>query len=141
MDSEINDSRWVDDRLASLNPSSRWQPNSAHALARLRSWQGDHLERLLPSDVEPPWFVSLWRNLREMIHPEELPPLDVTSKPVPVKDIWGLYATNRKSMLYSTALQSAVVVLLFTVSFNKTVQDKVRETVTLIAPVLEPLDM
>ncbi len=44
-------------------------------------------------------------------------------------------------MLYSVGLQSFVVLLLFTVSFNKTVQDKVKETVTLIAPVLQPLDM
>src|SRR5579871_5574580 len=101
--------------------------------------QDDHLSRLLPENVEPPWFVGLWRNIQEMIHPEKLPPLEVTSKPVPVKDIWGLYATDRKSMLYSVGLQSTVVILLFTVSFNKTVQQKVKETVTLIAPVLEPL--
>jgi TonB family protein len=42
-------------------------------------------------------------------------------------------------MLYSVGLQSFVVLLLFTVSFNKTVQQKVRDTVTLIAPALEPL--
>ena len=103
--------------------------------------QDDHLDRLLPTNVEPPWFVGLWNNIQEMIHPEKLPPLEVTSKPIPVKDIWGLYATDRKSMLYSVALQSTVVLLLFTVSFNKTVQEKVKETVTLIAPVLQPLDM
>jgi len=101
--------------------------------------QDDHLDHLLPENVEPPWFVSLWQNLKEMIHPEKLPPLEVTSKPVPVKDIWGLYATDRKSMLYSLALQGTVVLLLFTVSLNKTVQEKVKETVTLIAPVLEPM--
>lgn len=65
--------------------------------------------------------------------------MELTSKPVPVKDIWGLYATDRKSMVYSVALQSTVVLLLFTVSFSKTVQQKVKDTVTLIAPVLEPL--
>jgi TonB family protein len=103
--------------------------------------QDDHLDRLLPENVEPPWFVGIWNNIQEMLHPEKLPPLEVTSKPVPVKDIWGLYPTDRKSMLYSTALQGTVVLLLFTVSFNKTVQEKVRESVTLIAPALQPLDM
>src|SRR5579859_6412818 len=103
--------------------------------------QDDHLARLLPDNVEHPWFISLWENVQEMIHPEKLPPLEVTSKPVPVKDIWGLYAQDRKSMLYSLGLQGTVVLLLFTVSFNKTVQDKVKETVTLVAPVLQPLDM
>jgi protein TonB len=101
--------------------------------------QDDHLDRLLPENVEPPWFVGLWRNIQEMIHPEKLPPLEVTSKPIPVKDIWGLYATDRKSMVYSVALQSTVVLLLFTVSFNKTVQDKIKEITPLIAPVLEPM--
>lgn len=103
--------------------------------------QDDHLDRLLPENVEPPWFVGIWNNIQEMIHPEKLPPLELTSKPVPVKDIWGLYPTDRKSMLYSTALQGTVVLLLFTVSFSKTVQEKVKESVTLIAPVLQPLDM
>src|SRR5580693_1498179 len=100
MDSETNVSQWVDGRMASLNPSTQWRPNATLALARLKDWQGDHLERLLPDNVEPPWFVGIWNSIREMIHPENLPPLKVTSKPVPVKDIWGLYATNRKSMLY-----------------------------------------
>jgi TonB family protein len=104
--------------------------------------QHDHLDRLLPENVEPPWFVGLWQNIQEMIHPEKLPPLELTSKPVPVKDIWGLYATDRKSMLYSVALQSAIVGLLFTIGLNKTVQEKVVQTVTpLVAPVLQPLDM
>lgn len=138
MDSENSVSQWVDDQLASLNPSSRWQPDSHQAMARLRSWQEDHLDRLLPADVEPPWFVGLWRNLQEMLHREKLPPLNVTSKPVPVHDIWGLYPTKRKSMLYSVALQCAVVTLVFSASFNKTVQDHIKQTVSLIAPVLQP---
>jgi len=105
--------------------------------------QDDHLDRLLPENVEPPWFVGIWNNIQEMLHPEKLPPLEVTSKPVPVKDIWGLYATDKKSMMYSVALQSTVVLLLFTVSLNKTVQDKVKETFTpLIEPApLKPIDM
>jgi len=103
--------------------------------------QDDHLDRLLHEDVEPPWFISLWRAIQEKLHPEQLPPLELTSKPVPVKDIWGLYATDRKSMVYSVGLQSFVVLLLFTVSFNKTVQEKVKETVTLIAPDLKPYEI
>jgi len=102
--------------------------------------QDDHLSHLLPENLEPPWFVGIWNNIQEMIHPEKLPPLELTSKPVPVKDIWGLYATNPRSMAYSLALQGTVVVLLFTVSLNKTVQDKIKQAVTpLIAPDLAPL--
>src|ERR1017187_324162 len=101
--------------------------------------QDDHLSRLLPENLEPPWFVGIWNSVKDMIHPEKLPPLEITSKPIPVKDIWGLYPTDGKSIAYSVALQSAVVALLFTVSLNKTVQQKVKDTVLLFSPVLEPL--
>jgi periplasmic protein TonB len=102
----------------------------------------DHLDRLLPENVEPPWFVGIWQNIKEMIHPEELPPLEITSKPIPVKDIWGLYATDRKSMLYSVALQGGLLAIMVAAGMNKTVQQKVSQVVTpLIAPVLQPIDM
>ena len=141
---EFDVRQFVEGRMASLDASTcGWQPDAMRALTRLKMMQqGDHLDHLLPLNVEPPWFVSLWTNFKEMIHPPQLPPLEVTSKPIPVKDIWGLYATNRKSMLYSVALQSAVVAAAFAVSLNPTVQQAVRQTVTpLVAPVLKPLDM
>jgi hypothetical protein len=49
----------------------------------------DHLARLLAPDTETPWYKSIFENIREFIHPEKLPPLELTSKPVAVKDIWG----------------------------------------------------
>ncbi len=43
----------------------------------------DHLDRLLmTSDLEEPWYRSLVRSVRELIHPPELPPLIVTSRPI-----------------------------------------------------------
>ena len=43
----------------------------------------DHLDRLLmKSDLEEPWYRSIVKNVREAIHPTELPPLVVTSRPV-----------------------------------------------------------
>jgi periplasmic protein TonB len=50
----------------------------------------DNLSRLLVPDMEVPWFRSLLRNIKEAINPPRLAPFDVTSKPVAVKDIWGL---------------------------------------------------
>src|ERR1039457_4343576 len=73
--------------------------------------QDDHLSRLLPENLEPPWFVGIWNNLKEMIHPEKLPPLEITSKPIPVKDIWGLYPTDGKSIAYSVGWIQAPDVL------------------------------
>lgn len=42
-----------------------------------------HLDRLLvKTNLEEPWFKSIVRSIREMIHPPQLPPLEVTSRPV-----------------------------------------------------------
>jgi periplasmic protein TonB len=95
----------------------------------------EHLNRLLtPSDMERPWFRSLYESIKELIHPPKLPPLEVTSQPVAVKDIWGQYGRQKKSWLYSTTFQVCVVVLLFTVFSSKAVQQAVKETATLLIP-------
>jgi protein TonB len=94
----------------------------------------DHLSRLLVAEVEEPWYRSFIRNIRETINPPKLPPLEVTSKPVAVKDIWGLYGRQKKSFMMSTGFQVGVVALLFTVFSTKVVQDQVKQVATLIMP-------
>ena len=63
-----------------------------------------HLQRLLAGDVEEPFFRSLFRNIKEFINPPKLPPLEVTSQPVPVKDIWGFYGGQEKRAGVSSLL-------------------------------------
>ncbi|HWB86287.1 MAG TPA: energy transducer TonB [Bryobacteraceae bacterium] len=109
------------------------QPNNP-----LFSNADDHLDRLLAPDMEEPWYRSLYRNIKETIHPPELPPLEVTSKPVAVKDIWGLYDNKKSSFMMSTGFQVAVVILLATVFSSKPAQNLVKQAVTLIAPTLPP---
>lgn len=94
----------------------------------------DHLSRLLVSQVEEPWYRSLFQSLKETFNPPKLPPLELTSKPVAVKDIWGLYGRQKKSFMMSTGFQVAVVVILFTVFSSKPVQKAVQATMTLIMP-------
>jgi protein TonB len=61
-----------------------------------------HLQRLLAPTVEESWLRSLYRNVKDVINPPKLPPLQVTSRPVAVKDIWGgVYSRRRKSTLMS----------------------------------------
>jgi len=95
----------------------------------------DHLSRLLVSQVEEPWYRSFFRNIKETFNPPKLPPLEVTSKPVAVKDIWGLYGRQKKSFMMSTGFQIGVVVLLFTVFSSKVVQQQIRQITPLIMPV------
>jgi TonB family protein len=95
----------------------------------------DHLARLLPPDMEEPWYKSFVNNIKDAINPPKLPPLEVTSQPVAVKDIWGLYGRQKKSFMVSAGFQVGVVALLLTVFSSKAVQQKVKEFVPLIAPI------
>jgi periplasmic protein TonB len=99
-----------------------------------------HLQRLLaPVNIEEPWYKSLWQNVRELVNPPKLPPLVVTSKPVPVQDIWGFYGgQEKKAGLSSLLIHSGVIALLFLVGLNKNVQQVVKDKITLIAPDLAP---
>jgi TonB family protein len=95
----------------------------------------DHLRRLLIADVEDPWYRSLIRNIKEWIHPPKLPPLEVTSKPIAVKSIWGDYRYGRQAGMGSVLVHISAVALLFTVFSSKAVQQAVKNTVSLVAPV------
>jgi periplasmic protein TonB len=95
----------------------------------------DHLSHLLINEIEEPWYRSLYNNIKDAINPPKLAPLEVTSKPIAVKDIWGLYGRQRKSWMMSTGFQVAVVIVLFTVLSNKTVQTKLQQTVSLVLPI------
>src|ERR1700724_1588309 len=98
-----------------------------------------HLQRLLAGDVEEPWFRSFIKNIRELFNPPKLPPLEVTSTPVPVKDIWGFYGGQEKRAGVSSLLiHVAAIALLFIIGTNKTVQQVVRQQISIIAPDLSP---
>jgi TonB family protein len=113
------------------------QPHDLHPTT-----EEDHLSRLLVEGVEEPWFRSLFRNIKDLVDPPRLPPLVLTSKPIAVKDIWGLYGRQKKSFMMSTGFQITVVTILFILASNKAVQDKVKQTFTLISPIdLAPPDM
>ena len=89
----------------------------------------DHLSRLLCAEIEDPWYYTFLRNVKEMINPPKLPPLELTSKPVAVKDIWGLYGRQKKSFMMSTGVQIGVVVLVLVLTTSKAVQKAVQKTV------------
>jgi len=100
------------------------QPDNLHGTT-----PDDHLSRLLCPDIEDPWYHTFIRNLKEFFNPPKLPPLQVTSKPIPVKDIWGLYGRKKSSFMMSTGFQVTVVVLMFVLTASKTVQKAVKQTV------------
>jgi periplasmic protein TonB len=94
----------------------------------------DHLSRLT-LESGAPWYQSFVQNIKELINPPKLPPLEVTSKPVAVKDIWGLYGRKKESFMASFGFQICLVGLILFLGTTKAVQDKVKQFVPLIAPI------
>jgi TonB family protein len=97
-----------------------------------------HLTRLYRPAIGELWFVSLIRTLSDFIRPPELPPLQVTSKPADVKEIWGLYDRDKKSSVLSLAVHACFVILLFTLASSKTIQSTTKRVVSLVAPDIAP---
>jgi periplasmic protein TonB len=96
----------------------------------------DHLSRLLAQPDEP-WYKSLYENLRDIVNPPKLAPLIVTSKPVAVKSIWGMYAPDRKNWGYSALLLSGIIALL-TIASIKVVQEVRKVDTHIVDPNLTP---
>ncbi len=95
-----------------------------------------HLTRLM-ENVEQSWFSSLTSNLRDVLFPEKLPPLRLTSKPVKVRDIWGEYNNRKRATATSLVIHAAMVGALIAASVvgAKVVQQvKKQESVQLVAP-------
>jgi periplasmic protein TonB len=95
--------------------------------------------------LDEPIWRSLFRNIDEFFFPKKLPPLVLTSKPIPVRDIWGFYDYKRRGALGSTVVHIlAVLAIILATYLGKRIADvaKPRQTVVLIAPddipVLEP---
>src|ERR1019366_7522151 len=107
------------------NDPAETAAHDASGAVKMHTDINDHLDRLFAADkAEIPWFISLYRNIHDLIKPEKLPPLEITSKPVAVKSIWGLYAKDPKSRYISVAVHVAIITLLTVTFTNKAVQQK-----------------
>lgn len=97
------------------------------------------LNILLPdTTLEQSLWRSLFQNLDELFFAKKLPPLVLTSKPIPVKDIWGFYNYKKNGLLGSTVVHVFVIALIIAGSLQgrRLVQQmaKPQATITLIAP-------
>jgi len=90
-----------------------------------------HLKRLL-AETERPWWQSIRDNIVEAMEFKKLPPLQTTSKPVAVKDIWGDYRYGKQASTASLVLHSLVIAILIFVSgkeFLKNVDPKLHDKI------------
>lgn len=99
-----------------------------------------HLARLLaPQELEVPWFKTIFKSIKEAIRPPKRPPLELTSPPAEVRDIWGAYAgKEKKAGLTSLAIHVGVIALIVFISTIKPVRDAAKQLfVSLTAPDLK----
>ena len=93
---------------------------------------------LTKSSLSQPLWQSLFQNLDDYFFPKKQAPLVLTSKPIPVKDIWGFYDYKKNGALYSTAVHvlGLAAIIGLTMLGRRMVQEirKPQEVVTLIAP-------
>ncbi len=81
-------------------------------------------------------WKSLFRNIDDFFFPKKLPPLVLTSKPVPVRDIWGFYNNRGRGAAGSTAVHilGVLIIVLVTYLGKRIIVDKPKETVVVFAP-------
>jgi periplasmic protein TonB len=93
---------------------------------------------LSKSSLEQPLWKSLFQNLDDYFFPKKQAPLVLTSKPIPVKDIWGFYDYKKNGAAFSTAVHVVAIALIIggTLLGRRVVQQiaKPQATVTLLAP-------
>jgi periplasmic protein TonB len=99
-----------------------------------------HLQHfLVPDSIELPWYKSIGQGIKDLINPPKLPPLEVTSKPVPVESLKGLYGGHETTAgISSVLIHVAAVALLLFIGSLKPVQQAMKEFVPLFAPDLKP---
>src|ERR1700746_2461215 len=97
------------------------------------------LHLLMPKGFEPSLWDSLRQNFKETFFPTKLPPLVLTSKPVPVRDIWGFYNYKKSGATLSLIAHIIVIsaILVGTYYLGKKVIEKPKEQVVLIAPSMD----
>ena len=86
--------------------------------------------------TEESLFESLKNNLRDLLFPEKLPPLKLTSRPVAVKSIWGAYDNRKVARTTSLVVHSFLIAALVALSIigAKKVVQETKEQVTIVAP-------
>ncbi len=82
-------------------------------------------------DLEPTYRV-FWRNLHDLISPPKLPPLKVTSKPVPVRPLWAKRREYSMAQMISAGVHVLIALLILVPIFRHMVQPPVQASMQVI---------
>jgi periplasmic protein TonB len=91
----------------------------------------------LSDQLDQPWYSTVADNIRDALFPSKQPPLQLTSKPVRVRSIWGEYNYKKKAGVGSMMVHAAMIGALIWLSVYtpKVVEKpKTEEHITYIAP-------
>jgi protein TonB len=89
-------------------------------------------------DLEPTYRV-FWNNLRDLISPRKLPPLKLTSKPVPVRPLWVKRREYSTAQMISVGIH-VIIALLIIVPFARKIVPQVQAMQVIdISPYLSKL--
>ena len=93
------------------------------------------LHLLIQENLDPPLWQSLFTNLKELLFPNKLPPLQLTSRPVKVADMWGEYRFKKSSAGVSLVIHAAALagIVYLSIEGVKVVTQPVQQ-ITLVAP-------
>jgi len=95
------------------------------------------LHLLMPQGSDKSLWVSLTQNFKDTFFPKKLPPLVLTSQPVPAKDIWGFYAEYRKQSATASTIIHIILItalILGTAYLGRRVIEKPTVEVITFAP-------
>jgi TonB family protein len=93
------------------------------------------LHLLMRENINPPLWQSLVDNVKERIFPKKLPPLELTSQPVKVDDIWGEYNYKKQSASVSLVVHALAIGGLIALSIaGARVISKPTQQITLVSP-------
>jgi periplasmic protein TonB len=91
--------------------------------------------------LEEPMWRSLVKQVHDKLFPEKLPPLQLTSRPVKVKDIWGDYNYKKKGAVGSTIVHvvGIAAIIGLTIAGRHVVKAVTQDHVTLVNPDLSEI--
>lgn len=88
-------------------------PTGAEATPTPASYGDAHLQGLMYLGADDPWYSGFFQRVKDLISPPKLPPLEVTSRPVAVKDLWDSwyseFTQNLKDFIRPTKLPPLVL--------------------------------
>jgi protein TonB len=112
-------------------------PPSQYQFGWAEEPEAPELDFLVKSDqFDKSLWQSIRQQIRERLHPEKLPPLQLTSRPVKVRDIWGQYNYKKRGVFSSAVLHFLVIgaIVGMTIAGRQVVKQFKQEHVILVAP-------